>query len=267
MSLVWTDDLTVGVMEIDTSNKDIFDKFNRFCQAVEEGNGGKGLIALVAFLDKYKQHFSCEENLHRKSACPGFEEHQDDHKNFVSEIEQLKQEMQKQKPTKELILGTRGRLVRWLIAHIKEKDKVLCSFLLSNAAESEKEFANMELGDIFVEVDLISPTTLERALLKQREDGRNLGAILQVMGVVNADDIKCAVATQEGKFRITKKLGEILVKTGIISHSTLERAIETQHVSNKPIGLILQDMGVVTQMELAEAQAIQKGMLKQQELR
>ena len=262
MSLKWTEDLTVGVMEIDGANKDIFEKFNIFCQTVEEGTGGKGLIALAAFLDEYKQHFSCEEILHQKSGCPDFEEHQNDHRNFVAEIELLKQKMQNHEPTKELILGTKGRLIRWLIAHIKDKDKVLSSFLLSNAAESEKKYANKELGGILVEADLISPTTLESVLLKQQEDGRDLGSILQEMGVVSEDDIKSAVATREGKSRITKKLGEILVESGSISHAMLEHAIETQHLSNKPIGLILLDMGVVTQMNLAEAQAMQKGMLK-----
>lgn len=262
MSLVWTDELSVGVMEIDRPNRDIFENFDKFCQTVEEGNGGEGLIALTSFLDKYKQHFECEENLHRKSNCPGFEEHQDDHNNFVSEIEQLKLAMQKQSPTKELVLGTKGRLIRWLISHIKDKDKLLGSHLLSKAAESEKEFENKELGDILVEIDLISPTTLERAIQKQREGGTALGDILQEMGVVSADDIKNAMATREGKSRITKKLGEILVETGIISHSTLEHAIEMQHTSSKSIGVILLDMGVVTSTELAEAQAIQMGMLK-----
>jgi hemerythrin len=262
MSLEWTDELSVGVMEIDRPKKAIFEKFNNFCQTVDEGNGEEGLIVLASFLDEYKQHFSCEENLHHKSGCPGFEEHKNDHRNFVAELEQLKLNMQKQNLTKDLILGTKGRLIRWLIAHIKDKDKVLSSFLLSNAAESEKKYANKELGGILVEADIISPTTLENALLKQQEDGRDLGAILQEMGVVSEDDIKSAVATLEGKSRITKKLGEILVETGSISHAMLEHAIETQHLSNKPIGLILLDMGVVTQMKLAEAQAMQMGMLK-----
>lgn len=261
MSLEWTDDLSVGVMEIDRPNRAIFEIFNKYCKAVEEGNGEKGLVVLTSFLDKYNQHFSCEENLHWKSGCPGFEEHKNDHRNFVAEIELLKRNMQLN-PTKELVFGTKGRLIRWLILHIKEKDRVLGSYLLSRAAESEKEYEHKELGDILVEIDLISRTTLERALLKQRETGKNLDDILLEMGVVSADDIKCAVATREGKSRITKKMGEILVESGLISHSTLEHAIEIQHSSYKPIGMILLEMGVVTQIELAEAQAIQKGMLK-----
>ncbi len=54
-----------------------------------------------------------------------------------------------------------------------------------------------------------------------------------------------------------KHLGDILVEAEIISRKTLERALERQKVDKKRLGAILEEMGVITEDELAEALAKQ----------
>lgn len=54
-----------------------------------------------------------------------------------------------------------------------------------------------------------------------------------------------------------KQLGDILVETEIISKRTLERALERQVGCRKRLGAVLEDMGVITEIELAEALARQ----------
>lgn len=54
-----------------------------------------------------------------------------------------------------------------------------------------------------------------------------------------------------------KHLGDILVESEIISKKTLERALERQKFDKQRIGVILEEMGVITEEELAEALAKQ----------
>lgn len=50
-----------------------------------------------------------------------------------------------------------------------------------------------------------------------------------------------------------KHLGEILVEAEIISKKTLERALERQKSDKKRLGVVLEEMGVITEEELVDA--------------
>jgi CheY-like chemotaxis protein len=54
-----------------------------------------------------------------------------------------------------------------------------------------------------------------------------------------------------------KHLGDILVEAEIISKKTLERALERQKSGKQRLGFVLEEMGVITEEELAEALAKQ----------
>lgn len=54
-----------------------------------------------------------------------------------------------------------------------------------------------------------------------------------------------------------KHLGDILVEAELISRKTLERALERQKSGKKRLGMVLEEMGVITEEELAEALAKQ----------
>lgn len=54
-----------------------------------------------------------------------------------------------------------------------------------------------------------------------------------------------------------KQLGDILVEAEIISRKTLERALERQKEEKKRLGTVLEEMGVITEEELADALAKQ----------
>src|SRR6185369_2810387 len=56
-----------------------------------------------------------------------------------------------------------------------------------------------------------------------------------------------------------KQLGSILLESGIISPKTLERALERQKGSGKKLGVVLEDMGVITESELVDTLAKQFG--------
>lgn len=50
-----------------------------------------------------------------------------------------------------------------------------------------------------------------------------------------------------------KHLGDILVEAEIISNKTLERALERQKSEKKRLGVVLEEMGVITEEELVDA--------------
>jgi CheY-like chemotaxis protein len=50
-----------------------------------------------------------------------------------------------------------------------------------------------------------------------------------------------------------KQLGDILVEADIISNKTLERALERKKSEKKRLGLVLEEMGVITEEELVDA--------------
>jgi CheY-like chemotaxis protein len=56
-----------------------------------------------------------------------------------------------------------------------------------------------------------------------------------------------------------KQLGTLIVESGIISAKTLERALERQKGSGKKLGIVLEEMGVITEGELVDTLAKQFG--------
>src|SRR6266567_3747335 len=53
------------------------------------------------------------------------------------------------------------------------------------------------------------------------------------------------------------QIGNLLVEAGIISVKTLERALQLQKGSGKRLGMLLREMGIVTEEEVLEALARQ----------
>lgn len=53
-----------------------------------------------------------------------------------------------------------------------------------------------QLGEMLVEVGIITPVTLERALERQRHEKKRLGAVLQEMGVITEDELRDLLARQ-----------------------------------------------------------------------
>jgi len=120
-----------------------------------------------------------------------------------------------------------------------------------------------KLGDILLDAEIVSLTTLESALKKQRTSGKPLGEVIVAMGGAHRSDIRQALEAQKsGAPHLPKKFGEILVAAGLISHNTLMRALERQQGSgSKLLGEVLTEMGVITCEEVLEVLAVQHGKL------
>ncbi len=112
------------------------------------------------------------------------------------------------------------------------------------------------LGDILVDTGLISRKTLEKALERQKAQGKRLGQVLEEMGVLTEQELMEALVRQQSPFanmEMKKQLGDLLLETRLISEKTLERALERQKAEGKKLGEVLEEMGVITEQELVEA--------------
>ena len=112
------------------------------------------------------------------------------------------------------------------------------------------------LGDILVDADIISRKTLERALERQKAQGKRLGQVLEEMGVITEQELMEALLRQQSPFahiEQKKQLGDLLVESRLISEKTLEKALERQRAEGKKLGEVLEEMGVITEDELADA--------------
>jgi CheY-like chemotaxis protein len=121
------------------------------------------------------------------------------------------------------------------------------------------------LGNLLVEAGIISVKTLERALAAQKKTDKRLGTLLNEMGVVTEEEILEALARQSNTSVPRQKgqsgpeasgknqIGNLLVNAGIISVTTLERALNSQKRTGKRLGSLLSEMGIVTENEVLEA--------------
>lgn len=74
--IVWSDELSVGIEEIDEQHKVLVNLINRMHNAIAEKHGSEVVSGILAELVDYtKIHFAVEESLLRILGYPGYEEH------------------------------------------------------------------------------------------------------------------------------------------------------------------------------------------------
>jgi hypothetical protein len=138
------------------------------------------------------------------------------------------------------------------------------------------------LGSLLVEKGLIDEAQLEKALKTQRRDGRTLGEILVERGWVTPFGLAAALASQHGlKVSLEdgapeeggtpelafeesgegwKPLGRLLVQRGLLTEVQLKQALAEQHGSGSRLGDILVGRGWVAASAIAATVAAQHGL-------
>lgn len=264
MTLDLNSDLNLGLPEFDDQQKEFFVRVDTFSDKIEKEHGNKAVAEFIDFLDQFAHdHFKHEEHLQMKTGFPGREEHLTAHNEFIDLLKDFRARISAGEDSKKISLAVKGMMVRWIIKHTRHMDREFTDYLLDVSEKIEQESTRKKLGEILVESHFVSPATLERALKKHRESGNMIGKILVEMGVADSKDIDNALLAQAGKSRFTKRLGEIMVESGLISYTTLEHALENQRNNSKLLGAVLVEMGVVDLNEIIDALAIQKGMFKE----
>lgn len=135
MKVHWREHLSVGVEEIDSQHRQLFDRFNAFFEACEQEKGGELATRLFDFLDEYfATHFADEERFQRAVGYPDYERHREQHLLFVREIAALKARLKSEGPTKTVVATVNRVMIGWLIEHISGMDRALGRFAKERAA-------------------------------------------------------------------------------------------------------------------------------------
>ncbi len=130
MSLQWSESLATGFGKIDEQHKELINRYNDLLKACKEGRGRREIGEVLEFLGSYVvHHFSEEEQLMTKFAYPGIDQHVQQHKLLVEEVQKLQKDMSENGPSVSVLININTTLLNWLVAHIKDIDMQLGAFL------------------------------------------------------------------------------------------------------------------------------------------
>lgn len=132
----WTEELSVGIQEIDEQHKTLADCVTSVEQAVL---GKQRWIAvhsaLIRAADFARIHFSVEESLMRIHAYPGLEEHIVAHRRFSEYLAALQQKALSADVSEEMIAFIQG----WLEMHVPTQDKPYAAHFMRRTSRGEAQ--------------------------------------------------------------------------------------------------------------------------------
>ena len=124
------------------------------------------------------------------------------------------------------------------------------------------------LGQILIDGEFISPSDLEAALERQRDNNELLGNILVRMGVLDHADLKAVLALQKDLTSVDEaakvaagvreQIGNLLIGAKRITHEQLDMALSEQNKPGEKLGEILVRLGMVEASEIEAILAFQQ---------
>jgi hemerythrin len=128
----WTEDLSVGVAEIDEQHKEIIKRINLLIDSFEQGTCRVEAKKMLDFLHGYfETHFSAEEELMRKINYPDYDSHLGEHQGFMEKVSTVDKQMTEKGTEPELLTDFTYLMIDWLIDHICSVDRELGKYVLS----------------------------------------------------------------------------------------------------------------------------------------
>ncbi len=117
----WSDDLSVGIEEIDQQHSSLVDIVNELDEAMRQGRGTRIMSAILGRLTSYTQeHFACEETLMEQHGYDGLQLHRSQHRQLLEKV----QHFGRQSATGEMRItrDVMEFLKYWLCSHIMKED-------------------------------------------------------------------------------------------------------------------------------------------------
>ena len=130
MKLQWAQDLSVGVEEIDSQHKELFDRINNLDSAMKQGKAKEEVVRLIEFLNKYViVHFGAEEKYMTDYGYAGYGLHKTKHDWFKKEFSDIRTKLDSGGITPDVIMLSNNLLITWFSNHVRTIDMMLGSFL------------------------------------------------------------------------------------------------------------------------------------------
>ncbi len=129
MSLEWTDDLVLGIEEIDLQHRVMFDHFNQLSLACHGSASEELLKHLDALETLISLHFETEERLMVEWDYPAIEIQRSEHEQFARSIGEVCSMARNEGPSRMLGARVAGSMVQWIVRHIRHHDTELVQFI------------------------------------------------------------------------------------------------------------------------------------------
>ena len=132
MRIEWSQDFSVGVEEIDSQHKELFERINNLDSAMKQGKAKEEVVRLIEFLDEYAiMHFGTEEKYMTDYGYAGYSHHKTQHNRFIEELSYIQNKLNAEGVTPKVIILSNNLLIRWFSNHVRTVDMMLGSFLKS----------------------------------------------------------------------------------------------------------------------------------------
>lgn len=118
----WSNELSVGIEEIDAQHKVLVDLLNEIHDVMQQGRTMQATKGIIDRLDEYTRvHFAVEESLLRILHYPDYERHKEEHDKLIMQLTEMKDKWEKGQGAIGFELA--HFLKTWLTKHIMEGDK------------------------------------------------------------------------------------------------------------------------------------------------
>jgi len=125
----WSDELSVGIEEIDEQHKILVNLLNRLHEAIITKHEADVIKEVLNGLTQYTIiHFAVEESLMRIFDFPGYEAHKRHHEELTKQVIDLKQKIDSGEA--EVSMDVLHFLRGWLTNHIMREDKGYSPYFL-----------------------------------------------------------------------------------------------------------------------------------------
>jgi len=132
----WSEELSVGVEEIDEQHKVLVGLVNEMHDAIHQRHGSEVVQEILAKLADYTRiHFAVEESLMRILNYPGYEDHKEQHEELLQHVVELQEKVRTGKTS--IGFELMHFLKVWLTKHIMESDREYSEHFLSAGANAK----------------------------------------------------------------------------------------------------------------------------------
>jgi len=132
MQRQWTEELSVGVDEIDDQHKEMFHTLSSLFAAMAAGRAAMEAGKVIDFLGWYAvNHFQTEEKYMDEYRYPDVEAHKKEHEEFRARFSVYKNELDERGISSTLVMHLLKEISDWLADHIGVTDIKLGKFLIS----------------------------------------------------------------------------------------------------------------------------------------
>ncbi|MEB3222731.1 MAG: C39 family peptidase [Candidatus Sericytochromatia bacterium] len=157
------------------------------------------------------------------------------------------------------VLVRLGHLTRMELDYILAQQK-------GNTITGDADNVKLRLGDILRKSRRLSHRALGTAMAEQQRTNEKLGEVLLRLGLIDALELEAVLSLQSDfqqgdPMAVRLLLGEILIASKRLSRQQLADALAQQQLSKKQIGQVLVDLGFVSKLDIRNALKIQAKMV------